>query len=347
MNNSPIFVAGLERSGTSLMYALLSSHPNIAMTRRTNMWTYFYNQYGDLSKPENFDRCLHTMMRYKRLVVLKPDAERIRQEFERGEATYGRLFAILEEQYAERLGRPRWGDKSLNTERYADPIFEAYPGARILHMIRDPRDRYASVLTRWKVRRGGVGAETAMWLSSVHLAERNRERYPQQYKVVRYEQLAAQPEETLREICTFIGESYAPEMLSMEGASTFRDEGGNSSYGQRKPGVISTDSIGRFQKVLSKAEIAFVQAHARDEMREMQYAPVPVAFAPHEQVLFTLAQRPFNIARLFAWRVRYAVRNQTGRKLPDYRIVPESNLPEASLPEAKLSKKSVPEESAA
>lgn len=325
MSKNPIFVAGLERSGTSLMYALLSSHPNIAMTRRTNLWTYFYNQYGDLSQPENFERCLHMMMRYKRLVVLQPDAERIRRAFGQGEPTYGRLFAILEEQYAQRLGRPRWGDKSLNTERYAEPIYEAYPGARILHMIRDPRDRYASVLARWKVRRGGVGAETAMWLSSVQLAKRNRAHHPNRYKVVRYEQLAAHPEETLREICAFIGEAYAPEMLSMEGASTFRDEGGNSSYGQRKPGVISTDSIGRFHEVLSEAETAFVQAHAGEEMREFGYAPVPLAFAPHERLLFALAQRPFNVARMVAWRARHALRNQTGRTLPDYRIVPEES----------------------
>ena len=57
-NNSPkgpIFIAGPERSGTSLIYALLASHPNIAMTRRTNMWTHYYKQYGDLSQPENFE----------------------------------------------------------------------------------------------------------------------------------------------------------------------------------------------------------------------------------------------------------------------------------------------------
>ena len=36
MERGPVFVAGLERSGTSLIFALLASHPNIAMTRRTN-----------------------------------------------------------------------------------------------------------------------------------------------------------------------------------------------------------------------------------------------------------------------------------------------------------------------
>src|SRR5207249_8822924 len=103
-----------------------------------------------------------------------------------GERTYPRLFELIESQFAERVDRPRWGDKSLNTEHYAGPIFRAYPGARILHMIRDPRDRYASSLARWKVRRGGVGAGSAEWLASARIAATNQRRYPDRYRVVVY-----------------------------------------------------------------------------------------------------------------------------------------------------------------
>lgn len=325
MEKGPVFIAGLERSGTSLIYALLASHPRIAMTRRTNLWTYFYNQYGDISQPENFERCLGMMMKYKRLVVLKPDADELRQEFWQGEPTYGRLFSLLEQQYARRVGKPRWGDKSLNTERYAEPIFAAYPGAKILHMMRDPRDRFASVMARWKFRRGGVGAGIAMWLSSANLAEENRQRYPNQYKIIRYETLATKPEETLREICAFIHEEYAPEMLAMHGAKSFREQGSNSSYGQRKPGVISTDSIGRFRQVLSQNEIAFIQAVARDEMLALSYQMHPTDLSMNDRLRYTMFDWPFNQARLIAWRIRYSISRQTKTPLPAYRIVAEPN----------------------
>ena len=324
MKQNPIFVAGLERSGTSLIFALLASHPKIAMTRRTNLWTYFYNQYGDLSHPDNFERCLSMMMRYKRLVVLDMDPDRLRQEFWQGEPTYARLFALIEEHYAERMGKPRWGDKSLLTERYADPICAAYPGAKILHMVRDPRDRYASVITRWKVRRGGVGASTAMWLSSIDLANRNQTQYPDQYLVVRYETLATQPENTLRQICEFIEEDYDSGMLTMAGAETFRDEGGNSSYGQRRPGVISTDSIGRFSQVLSKREIAFIQAFTKRDMLALGYQLTTTHLELDERFRFAAADWPVNVARLFAWRIRNSIQNRRGRPLPDYRLVPEA-----------------------
>ena len=166
MQRGPIFIAGLERSGTSLIYALLASHPNIAMTRRTNLWTHFYDQYGDLGNDANLERCLAMMMRYRRVQKLEPDRERLVADFRSGPRTYARLFALLEEQFAARLGKPRWGDKSLNTERYTDEIVAAYPHARIIHMLRDPRDRYASSKTRWETRRGGIGAGIAEWLAS-------------------------------------------------------------------------------------------------------------------------------------------------------------------------------------
>ena len=55
---APIFIAGPDRSGTTLMFALLASHPNLSMVRRTNMWRYFHGRYGDLGDPQNLERCL-------------------------------------------------------------------------------------------------------------------------------------------------------------------------------------------------------------------------------------------------------------------------------------------------
>jgi hypothetical protein len=314
----PVFVAGLERSGTSLMYALLASHPNIAMTRRTNLWTHFYRQYGDLGDPPNAERCFGTMQRYRRLKKLQLDWERLRHDFDEGEATYPRLFALLEQQHAEQSGKSRWGDKSLNTERYAQPIFAAYEGARVLHMIRDPRDRYASSKTRWTVRRGGVGAGTAEWLASARSALRNERRFPHQYRVVRYETLVRSPEATLAEICAFIGEPYTREMFSLSGAPVFRDKGGNSSYGRN---AISPASIGRYREVLSAREVACIQLLAARDMAHFGYEPDDVRLAPAERVRLALGDVPFEVARLLAWRAREVRRNRRGRPVPAYRLV--------------------------
>lgn len=315
----PVFVAGLERTGTSLMYALLASHPDIAMTRRTNLWSYFYKRYGDLGDVANLDRCLDVMSRYKRLRVLDIDWESLRADFLTGPSEYHVLFELLERQVADRLNKPRWGDKSLHTERYADQIFESYPDAHILHMMRDPRDRFASVIVRWKTRRGGVGAGIAEWRTSADLAARNAAAYPDRYRVVRYEDLVRRPDEEVESICDFIQATYHPSMLHMEGAPQFRSQGANSSYGPRTEGVISTDSIGRYASVLSAGHIRFIEDRLGPAMARFGYesgdSPRPGGLS---YIVGILGPEYF---RYEAWHLRHRWRSWRGLDVPDYRLV--------------------------
>jgi hypothetical protein len=330
MIHGPIYLAGIERSGTSLMYALLASHPNIAMTRRTNLWTYFNNHYGDLTKFENFERCLSVMSQYKRLRAIDIDTDRVRREFNQGEKTYARLFSLIEGHFAEKQSKPRWGDKSLNTERFMDDIFAVFPNAKIIHMMRDPRDRYASAKTRWTDMKGRVGAGTAMWLESVKLARRGQQRYPDQYMVVRYEDLVAQPEQMLRKICEFLGEKYVPEMLTMMGAPSHRNKGSNSSYGKREVGAISTDSIARYRKVLSPQEIKYMQDFCKGGMLEFGYALDDVRLSLRDRLSYVFVDWPFNFARMSYWAAKETYLGIKGRTLPARRLVPHKNAVQPS-----------------
>jgi hypothetical protein len=309
----PIFIGGLDRSGTSLIYALLASHPRIAMTRRTNWWSYFDGQYGDLANDANLDRLLSVMARYRRHRKLQPDIAALRTAFREGPAEYGRLFGLLEDQHARRLGKPRWGDKSLHTERYASRVFSVFPDARLLHMVRDPRDRYASVLKRWKKLRGGVGAATAAWLASVELADRNAAAWPSRYLVLRYEDLATEPEATLRRVCDFIGEPFDPAMLGMEGADDFRSQGGNSSYERFGVGVISTQSIGRYRQAISRSDIAFIEGRAASAMRRLGYEPERAEFRGMDRVRHSALHVPLNLLKMAAWHARERLLDVRGR----------------------------------
>ena len=327
MDREPIFVTGPDRSGTTLIFAFLASHPNVSMVRRTNMWRYFHKRYGDLIQPDNFERCLTAMVRYKRMRHLKPDPDRIRREFRQGEATYGRLFALFHQHNAERAGKLRWGDKSHQTEHYADRVFAEYPNAKIIHMTRDPRDRYASVLKRHGKTIPRVGAATGRWLHSMRTAIRNRRRYPENYLIVRYEMLALQPEETLRQVCAFINEEYTPAILTMEGAPDHRIRGGNSSFGQMEPGVISSRPIGRFRTVLSSSDVAFIQMWAGRDMEALGYPREPVQFPPGKRLAFILVNLPVNLARMLGWLTVAFMRIRKGAPVPAERLLDSPTVP--------------------
>jgi hypothetical protein len=293
MNRGPIIIGGPDRCGKTLLRALLVSHPNIAIPAvGSNYWTFFYGQFGDLGQPENFERCLAAMLRYKHALFLQPDAERIRREFWQGEPTYGHLFALFHQHYAEREGKSRWGDQTGLIERYADQVFAAYPDARMIHMVRDPRDRYEASLALWPKGRMRAGGATARWRYSVRLARRNLRRYPERYKIVRYETLVRDPERTMREVCAFVGEEYAPAMLTLEGAMRFG----------REDDEAREQHDDRARAALSPREVAFVQAYARRGMAAYGYQTRPVRLSLGDRLLFYCVDLPANLARAAAWR---------------------------------------------
>ena len=304
------------------MYALLASHPHISMVRRTNMWRWFYGQFGDLAEPKNFERCLQTMLRYKRLDTLRPDPDRIRSEFYQGPATYGHLFALFHRHHAQRRKKTRWGDKSLHTEHFAAQIVAEFREARIIHMIRDPRDRYASVLKRYDDNEKGIAAAMGRWLASTWQARANLRRYPQNVIVLRYETLAQNPEDTLRKVCAFVGEPYVPEMLSMRGAPDHAESGGNSSFTRFAPGTISTRSIGRYRKVLSPQDIAFIQLCASREMHQFDYAKDTLLLSRGERLHFYGRNLPLTLLRLAGWLAAERITSVRGTTAPESRLRP-------------------------
>lgn len=306
--NGPIFLAGVSGSGKTLLRLALSSHPRLAISRRTYMWTRFYNRYGDLREPRNLERCLAAMLAHKPTWALNPDQDRIRREFWQGEPTYARLFALFHEHYAEQLGRPRWGDQLGFVEQYADVIFDAYPEARMIHMIRDPRDRHGASIAAQRRRMGAVGAATARWLYTAGLAKRNQRRYPDRYKVVRYEDLVSQLEETLRDICAFLDEDFVPGMLTMEGALRFSEGNEEKLSGEStsRAGVSALDEVPG--ATISKGGVALIQAYAWQDMVALGYELEPIRFSLWERFLIYGVDWPINLAGMLAWRVLLARR---------------------------------------
>jgi hypothetical protein len=320
LHTPPIIVTGADRSGTTLLYAILASHPEVSMVRRTNMWRWFYGGYGDLDDPVNLDRCLDAMTRYARMSVLEPDVEAIISAFRVREPTYGQLFSVMHEQLAERRGRSRWGDKSLHTEHHAAEIFGELPQAKMIQLVRDPRDRHSSVARRHADSQIGVGATTGRWLASVRVGQANAERFgDDRYRIVRYETLANHPESTVRELCEFLQLRYDPEMLEMRGVTDRADYSGNSSFEQIAPGVISTRSIGRYNEVLEPSTTRVIETLGRRWMKLHGYSPADVELSPREAVRFWGLEVPSAAVRSLGWRA-VRVMQARHRQPPSHRL---------------------------
>lgn len=295
----PVYIGGLDRSGKTTMHAFLTSHPNISIPAvGSNMWTYFYGRFGDLGKADNLARCLDAMLRYKHVAFLQPDRARIECEFATGPPTYARLFSLFLIHSAERAEKPRWGAQTGLIERYADRLFEAYPGLKVVHMIRDPRDRYQASIEKWPKGRGRAGGAVARWNYSLRLAERHRRDHPDDYMIVRFEDLVTDTESTVREVSEFLDEDFHPEMMHMASAPTHRAR----IMGDRSGVVELSDGyIGRFRGAVPDSELAFIQSQAGAGMHRYGYEPVPVSMNASERGRYLILDWPSQSIRRFAW----------------------------------------------
>ena len=312
--DGPVYIGGLDRSGKTTMHAFLTSHPNIYIPAvGSNMWTYFYGRYGDLGQAANLERCLDAMLRYKHVVFLQPDRARIEREFAEGPATYARLFSLFLIHSAERDGKPRWGAQTGLIERYADRMFDAYPGLKIVHMIRDPRDRYQASIEKWPKGRGRAGGAVARWNYSRHLAERHHAAHPNDYMIVRFEDLVTDTEATVRTVCEFLGEPFREEMMEMVSAPTHRTRIMGEEPGRVE---LSADYIGRFRGAVPDAELAFIQAHAGAGMRRYGYEPVPVRMPLAGRMRYRIVDWPSQSSRGVAWSAVEAAQQRLPRLVP-------------------------------
>jgi hypothetical protein len=283
---APIFLAGADRSGIGLLGELLERHPQLAMTRRVDFWTRWAGRFGDLRRPENVDRCLAAMTGDRRARLFTPDRTVVADDLATV-PTYEQLYASLQRQRMEQLGRTRWGDKSLGAERHAEHILRRFPTARFVHVLRDPRDRYASQKHHRTPGRGGVAAGAAMWAQSARLADRHARVHPDRYHVVRYEDLVRSPERTVRQVCAFLDLPFDARLLP------------DASEVGTPPGPLHTGSIGRYRQLLPPHEIALLELGNRRRMRHHGYAPDPIRLTGAERL--PLASLPSHLGRAALW----------------------------------------------
>jgi hypothetical protein len=273
---------------------MLSSLPNVAISRRTELWPRFYRRFGNLDDPDNLDRCLEAMLARKQVAALSPDSERLRRDFPTGPATYARLFALVHEHYAQRCGKDRWGDQTGSIDRFADEVIGAYPGARIVHLIRDPRDSYQAVVEREGYARGSVGSCIGRWMASAALARRNRTRYPGSYLVITYEELVASPDQTMRTVCHFIDESFDPSLPLLEGVSRYEQQRAEADGGS----PISDRYVGRFREGIAPWDLAFIQAVAGRRMDSLGYLREPLSMTRLQRARGGATKWPPALARM-------------------------------------------------
>lgn len=216
----PIFVLGAERSGTTLLMAMLGHHKRISVPEV--VWYYprfrpYLHTYGDLSRPENFRTLAEEMifglktpfwgMPVTPATIVDEIVARVPEQ------SFAGLFAAMIGKYAELEGKPRWGEKTPYNLYFVKEILEDFPNAQFVFITRDGRDASADYLES-SFGPTNIYAAAKAWKRAQNAVEAARASLrADQWFDVSYEELVRVPEAVLRRVTDFLGEEYDPQML--------------------------------------------------------------------------------------------------------------------------------------
>ncbi|WP_133499172.1 tetratricopeptide repeat-containing sulfotransferase family protein [Cognatilysobacter terrigena] len=197
-DESPIFVLGMPRTGTTLLDRMLSSHPDVASA----------GELGDFATA--LQRAAgpgHS------LVDLLRNAARIRDW-----ASVGRDYLASTRHLAN--GRPRFVDKMPHNFLYAGFIARALPNARIVCLRRHPMDTSLSNFRQLFALESPYHDYSFDLMDTGHyvleferLVAAWRDALPGRVFELPYEALVDMPEPTLRRLLEFCGLEWSPRCL--------------------------------------------------------------------------------------------------------------------------------------
>jgi hypothetical protein len=210
------FVVGCGRSGTTMLRAMLDSHPLVAVPHESYFVTPALRRRAGYEAGAGLDRSrlLEDLGRDDTFTRWQLDPELVRAvRDDEGLRTVPDALTALYRAFATQAGKSRYADKTPRNVLHVDLIGRNLPDARFVHLVRDGRDVVPSMMGLPYFPDGFADA-VMYWSDRVQTGRRaGRALGPDRYVEVRYEELVADPEATLRELCSFLDLTFDEAML--------------------------------------------------------------------------------------------------------------------------------------
>lgn len=248
--NSPIFIVGCPRSGTSLIRNILNSHSQIAFGPET-----------------------HFLFELEKIVGSHwPRIERYEFDKTYWYTKIADFFNSFKSEYAQICGKERWGEKTPTYSYHLDFINQLFPSCQIIHVVRNGVDVVASHKERWGYK--SVPRAIKTWKDSIEIVQEFSKTIPEsRYYEIRYEDVVKDPESSLKGLFYFLNEVWEPDILNSEKVK-FADS--SSKYLEKtknlndKPSIYPT-SVGNGKRSLDPFTKIFFSVYAKSLMQELNY----------------------------------------------------------------------------
>lgn len=267
--DSPVFIGGCGRSGTTMLGDMLGAHPQLLTLPEADFIAEGLRRTAPgPDRPEKMRRLArgHYMFR-----ALLSDSAHL--AYAGCADRYAGITARIVTEYAGLVGgdtAERFVDQTPKTMQYAASLRAAFNGAKFLHVVRDGRAVAASFLrVDWGPNEAMLAAR--FWLERLSYGLACELAFPSDIIMrVRYEDLVAEPELEMRRICSFLGLDFDAAMLRGGGLD-------NRVVFQSSHRLVGAPPDRRrldgWRKALSPRDIELFEWVAGDMLKHLGYRP--------------------------------------------------------------------------
>jgi hypothetical protein len=304
---NPIFIIGPHRAGSTLWHNLISMCPGVMrltdprfLGRRGQRDFRFFldTQARNLTTPEDINTLVELCFSKKNIPGLEGafwrfegitavDDHELRKQVARqimdSDRSLGAIAKILVEAITRFSGCDRACVKFPVDIGHIPELIKWFPECKIVHITRDPRALAMSksndpsgtaikVLEHprfaWLIRKLAVLSTIAQYRLSakMHL----QLECLNNYRLFRYEDLLADPERVLRELCDFIETDFTEEMLEPQKG---RHEHQPSSLTGKRQKAFDPAAATRWKTIISKGDYWLISLLTRESMKKLGYNP--------------------------------------------------------------------------
>jgi hypothetical protein len=273
-SRAPVFVLGISRSGTTLVSAMLVSHPAFGFIPE---WDFIPDviarAHGDGPHRRDVVDDVMTKVSAKGWAF---DRDAVHRRFDALDApTSADAVRIVLEETSSAAGHRRWGDKTPANVRHIPALAAAFPDARIVHVIRDGREvADANRDAPWPGR--SIRYWASYWADGVRRGCADGRVLGARYVELRYEDLVADADATRGRLLEFLGEEVVGSATDyVAWSQTMADRIPAHHRGLLLP---PTPGLRDWRKTWSRRDRTDVEALAGAALDELGYArsvPVP------------------------------------------------------------------------
>ena len=215
MIKNAIFIVGCGRSGTTMLGDMLGVNEQSITTPESQFNIDIYR------KLPHFDpnKALEILKSHKRFHIWEldiSDKEDLLLNTKTHKEFIYKLVSIYQMKFYPQKQATIWIDHTPANVTKCDILLDIFPTAKIIHIIRDGRAVAASH-KRVKWGKHYMPDMALHWFERVSLGLSAEALYPNSIMRVHYEKLILDTENTLKEICQFVGIKYSQDMQNGKG----------------------------------------------------------------------------------------------------------------------------------